>query len=202
MVTRRIMTIEEAEKAKIFSIGAGEDRRVQPGDRIQFELEGGERMEAIAVRREQGGMLFIFTDCLRKEYALHDGRTYPGWDKSELRGKLQEEVLPRFPEELRKLMIPFANGDLLRIPTEKEIFGENEYGEKEPDGVAQFEIMKDRRIRIADQGFESGTYEIYWLQNRGVDSASWAAFVYGYGAAYWGSASDVFGVRPLFIADL
>ena len=59
-------------------------------------------------------------------------------------------------------MIPFDNGDLLRIPTEYEIFGENEYGEQEPDWVEQFEYTKKRRGRIALAGLNGGL-QYYWL---------------------------------------
>lgn len=173
-----------------------------PGDRLRFELDGGEQAEAIAIRKEENGMLFIFTDCLRKEYRLHKPGKYPGWEKSELRGVLNGEILQRLPEKLKNAMVPFENGDLLRIPTEREIFGENEYGEEEPESVQQFECMKNRRNRIAFQGYNSNIWEYYWLQNRGVDSASNAANVSWYGYAYRGIASSVYGVRPLFIANL
>ena len=179
-----------------------EPTTVVPGDRLRFDLEGGEQAEAIAIRREENGMLFIFTDCLRKEHRLHRPGKYPGWEDSELRGVLNGEIPQRFPERLRRSMVPFENGDLLRIPTEREIFGENEYGEEEPESVQQFECMKNRRNRIAFQGYNSNSLEFYWLQNRGVTSASVAASVIRDGYADWWHASAVFGVRPLFIANL
>lgn len=58
---------------------------------------------------------------------------------------------------------------MIRIPTEKEIFGVNKYGEKESDDVKQFEPMKNRRNRIA---FRNNEFEWYWLKNRGVRSAT------------------------------
>ena len=179
-----------------------EPTTVVPGDRLRFELKGGEQAEAIAIRKEENGMLFIFTDCLRKEHRLHRPGKYPGWEESELRGVLNGEILQRFPERLRRSMVPFENGDLLRIPTEREIFGENEYGEEEPESVQQFECMKNRRNRIAFQGYNSNIWEFYWLQNRGVDSASNAAYVSWNGYANGRDASYVLGVSPLFIANL
>lgn len=183
--------------SKVENIGI-EKKMAQVGDRMRFTLEGGEEAEAIAVRREERGMLFIFTDCLRDEFRLK----YPVWEDCELREKLNGEIFERFPEDVKRLMVPFGNGDLLRIPTEKEIFGENEYSEEESEDVKQFEIMKDRRNRIAFQGFRTGALEWYWLQNRGVYSGSGAAIVLWDGYAGWRNASDVLGVRPLFIADL
>ena len=89
--------------------------------------------------------------------------------------------------------------DMLRIPTEREIFGENPYGKDEPVSVRRFYGMENRRERIAFQGSETGTWEWYWLQNRVEDSASYFAFVYYHGIAAYGDASNSLGVRPVFL---
>ena len=173
--------------------------QVRMGDRIRFTMADGEIAEAMAVKvLADGSGLFIFTDCLRTEYRLHKSGKYPGWEKCELREKLNSEILEQLPEDLKARLVPFENGDLLRIPTEREIFGENPYGEPEPESVEQFELMKDRRWRIAFQGFGSGAWEWYWLQNRGVSSAPYACFVDDFGYASGLGASCGFGVRPLF----
>ena len=94
-------------------------------------------------------------------------------------------------------MIPFDNGDLLRIPTEYEIFGENEYGEQEPDWVEQFEYTKKRRGRIALAGLNGGL-QYYWLQNKRVRGATVFAIVSNGGYASYSDASSSNGVRPLY----
>ena len=173
--------------------------KIMIGDRIRFEMADGEPAEAMAVKEmEDGSGLFIFTDCLRTEYRLHKRGEYPGWEKCELREKLNGEILARLPEDLKARLVPFENGDLLRIPTEREIFGENPYGEPEPESVEQFELMKDRRWRIAFQGYGSGEWEWYWLQNRSVRSATFACLVNYTGYADGTGASYSDGVRPLF----
>lgn len=87
---------------------------------------------------------------------------------------------------------------MLRIPTEREIFGENPYGKNEPVSVRRFYGMENRRERIAFQGSETGTWEWYWLQNKVEDSASDFAGVNSYGDACYG-ASNSLGVRPVFL---
>lgn len=167
-------------------------------DTIAFALTDGETVEALAVRQDEDTTTFITVDCLQKEYPLIDSHgKYTGYENSNLRTKLNGEILDRFPEEIRSRMAPFENGDLLRIPTEREMFGENIYGEIEPDSVEQFEPMKLRRNRIALQG-HNGAWEWYWLQNRSVYSASDAAIVSFSGTANNSGASDSLGVRPLF----
>ena len=95
------------------------------------------------------------------------------------------------------MMVPFGNGDYLRLPTEKEIFGENYYGEYESPYVQQWKPMKQRRNRIAFQG-KNGGWEWYWLQNKCRDSAAHFACVYADGDASCSGASDSLGVRPAF----
>lgn len=167
------------------------------GDVIAFELEGGERVEAMAMRQEADGMLFLLVDCLKDEECMNEeDSNRGGFDASDLRMKLNREIIERFPAEIREQMIAFTNGDMLRLPTEKEIFGVNEYGEDEGD-VVQFAPMKLRRNRIAFQGL-NGNWEWYWLANKHKRSASNFAIVDGNGAAYDYYASGAGGVRPAF----
>lgn len=167
------------------------------GDVIAFELEGGEKVEAMAMRQEADGMLFLFVDCLKDEECMNEeDSNRGGFDASDLRMKLNREIVERFPAEIREQMVAFANGDMLRLPTEKELFGVNEYGEDEGD-VEQFAPMKLRRNRIAFQG-HNGNWEWYWLANKHKRSASRFADVNHDGLAYYGGASGAYGVRPAF----
>ena len=90
------------------------------------------------------------------------------------------------------------NGDLLRLPTEREIFGENIYGVEEDDSVEQWEPMKKRKNRIAFQGKGTDTWEWYWLQNKYYGSAVCFALVNFDGGANYSEASGDRGVRPAF----
>ena len=108
---------------------------------------------------------------------------------------LNNELYKLFPDKIRDAMVSFDGNSMIRIPTEKEIFGVNKYGEKESDDVKQFEPMKNRRNRIA---FRNNEFEWYWLKNRGVESAASFALVSRNGYANGGNASISIGVRPLF----
>lgn len=179
------------------------------GDVIRFQLKDGEKIEAIAVKETSEGTLFITKDCLSKEYPMFKtpdrmGSMELSYFNSDLRHALNGEILDRFPDEIKSRMVGMRIGntdffDLLRIPTEKEIFGENVYGKPEGADVEQFELMKDRRNRIAFQGADTGTWEWYWLQNRDEDYASDFARVNISGSALYYDASGSFGVRPVFL---
>lgn len=167
------------------------------GDIISFELTDGEKVRARAVKREKNGMLFCMVDCLKQEEQMNSRYTNEGgYEASDLRKKLNSDILDRFPAEIRDRMNPMENGDLLRIPTEREIFGENKYGDS--DNAEQWPCMKQVRNRIALLG-DNGSLSWYWLQNRSRSSASLFCFVGNYGLAHAYSASDSLGVRPVFL---
>lgn len=179
------------------------------GDIISFTLTTGEKVKAKAIRETPNGMLFITVDCLKDEQPMFKtpdrmGSMEISYFNSDLRHTLNGEILDTFPEEIKSRMVGMRVGqtncfDMLRIPTEREIFGENPYGKDEPVSVRRFYGMENRRERIAFQGSETGTWEWYWLQNKVKDSASSFASVNGDGSAYSGNASASRGVRPVFL---
>lgn len=177
------------------------------GDTISFELTTGEQAQAMAVRETPNGMLFMFVDCLKTEQKMFENvnnAEVVDYEHSDLRKKLNGEILESFPEEIRERMVGMRVGqtncfDMLRIPTEREIFGENPYGVDEPKSVRRFYGMEERRNRIAWQGSKTGEFEWYWLQNKVEDSASYFAYVINYGSADYLDASYSRGVRPVFL---
>lgn len=176
------------------------------GDVISFKLKDGEKVQAKAVKKTDEGMLFITVDCLKNEYQMFKkmGSMEINYLNSDLRRDLHGEILDRFPDEIRSRMVGMRIGDsdtfdLLRIPTEREIFGENPYSKDESDTVVQFKGMKNRRNRIAFQGSETERSEWYWLQNRVEDTSSNFTRVDSAGNAGCGGAYHSRGVRPVFL---
>lgn len=177
--------------------------KYEVGDIVSYTMEDGEEVEALAVKEEfdkHGNlcMVFMLLDCLKEECRMNrDDTNDGGYEVSHLRDQLATKYLEKFPAALRLNMVPFENGDLLRIPTEREIFGRNIYGEEEPNTVEQFEPMKKRRNRMAFDGL-NGETQAYWLQNKRVRSATNFCFVNYYGIASGNYASNSIGVRPLY----
>jgi hypothetical protein len=179
------------------------------GDIISFTLTTGEKVKAKAIRETPNGMLFITVDCLKDEQPMFKtpdrmGSMEINYFNSDLRHTLNGEILDSFPEEIKSRMVGMRIGntnffDMLRIPTEREIFGENPCGKDEPVSVRRFYGMENRRERIAFQGSETGVWEWYWLQNRVEDTASDFAYVGADGLADCGYASYSCGVRPVFL---
>ena len=177
------------------------------GDVISFKLKDGEKVHAKAVKQTDEGMLFLTVDCLKDEYPMFKykvGAMEINYFSSDLRHALNGEILDRFPDEIRSRMVGMRIGatntfDLLRIPTEKEIFGENSYGKDEANIVTQFKGMKNRRNRIAFQGSKTGPWVWYWLQNSVDAPSSYFARVGSDGDAAYDGASYSNGVRPVFL---
>ena len=179
------------------------------GDTIKFKLKDGEKVQAKAVKQTDEGMLFLTVDCLKDEYPMFKNMDGMGsmeinYLNSDLRLVLNGEILDRFPVEIISRMVGMRIGDsfefdLIRIPTEREIFGENYYSKDESDTVVQFKGMKNRKNRIAFQGSKTGTWKWYWLQNRVEDTSSNFARVDSYGHTDYSGASYSNGVRPVFL---
>lgn len=174
------------------------------GDIIKFKLTDGEKVQAMAVKQTPEGMLFVLVDCLAKEYPMFNDiddmdEEDISYATSDLRKALNGEILDRFPKEIKDRMVAVnAEGDMLRIPTEYEIFGENVYGQEESKLTKRWKPMKKKRNRIAFQGKE-GAWEWYWLMNRHKDYASNFAIVSSNGFAIYRDASHSLGVPPVFL---
>lgn len=174
-----------------------ETDKFKVGDIISFTLNDGEKVRARAVKKEDGGMLFCCIDCLSAKYPMNvNDSNEGGYKESDLRKVLRAEIIRKFPVNITDRMQPMEYGDLLRIPTEREIFGINEYGE--PDDAEQWTCMKKRRNRSASRG-DNGDWEWYWLQNKRRDSASYFCRVGSLGIAIAHPASTSLGIRPVFL---
>jgi len=156
------------------------------GDVIEFTLNDGEQVQAMAVKQEGERTLFCLVDCLKDEETMR-----------RLPDKLNTSILDRFPQEVRDKMVPFADGRKLRLPTEKEMFGKNEYGEDEGETVQQWAAMKNRRNRIAFQG-KGGPLEWYWTETKYRVYDDYFAYVNSTGRADYSGAGNSIGVRPVF----
>ena len=141
--------------------------------------------------------LFLFDEYVTIKAMNKKDTNEGGYEASDLRKYLQsDEALDIFPEGLKSRLLPFENGDLLRIPTHEEIFGEEdaEYFEDIPG--KQWDLMKQRKNRTA---YFKNEWEWGWLQNRRNNSAAHFANVHSAGNCHSDSASSAYGVRPAFL---
>lgn len=148
------------------------------------------------------GALFLLDQYLDEAYPMNRKNTNKGgYEESDLRETLRsKEILDLF-DDWGDRMVPFDNGDLLRIPFFGEIFGQEDAEYFEPDGCEQWELMKDRKDRKNRIAFRQNCWEWGWLQNKRKGSAAAFAYVTTDGFANYVNASFSGGVRPAFLIN-
>lgn len=175
-----------------------ETNDIQIGDRIQV----GHYTATCQKLPEEGLALFFLDQYLDKAMQMNKKNTNAGgYDASDLRKELNSS---KILDEFATLeLVPFKNGDLLRLPFYGELFGHDDgynSGAVEPDDCEQWPLMKERANRIAERKGES--YEWGWLQNIRQRSATSFCSVNHYGNANTWNASTSIGVRPAFLIKL
>jgi hypothetical protein len=142
------------------------------------------------------GALFLLDQYLNEAFPMNRSNTNKGgYPKSDLRKALQSDEVLNIFADIRDYMVPFENGDLLRIPFAGELFDKLPSW-CEPDGHEQWPLMKDAHNRTASR---CGDYERGWLQNKNKTSSTDFCLVYYDGCVNCWYASLVVGVRPAFL---
>lgn len=167
-----------------------ETNTIQVGDQIQVG-----KYTATCQKVTDGNAIFLLDQYLDKPYPMNSRWINEGgYDASDLRAEFKNIVLDTNFDAIRDSLVPFDNGDLMRIATVGELFDHDDYYEM--DDTEQWELMKDRRNRIALR--EGDKYECGWLQNKVKNSATAFANVDDYGVATYDTALYTYGVRPVF----
>ena len=165
---------------------------IKVGDRIHVD-----HYTATCQEITPKGALFLLDQYLDKAYKMNRSNTNEGgYPESDLRKALQSEEVLNIFADIRDYMVPFDNGDLLRIPFAGEMFGDKLPDWCEPDGHEQWPLMQDRRNRLASR---CGEYEWGWISNKVKSYSSVFCFVDSAGYADNWNSSEVFGVRPAFL---
>lgn len=139
-------------------------------------------------------VLFLFDDYIVKRPMNENGSNEGGYEKSDLKKWIENDLFKMFPKALRKHMTG------LTIPTLGEICGWGDNWDKEyiePDSDEQLPLMKQRRNRVAYYNNECSSG---WLRNamkKEFSSAYFASVDYG-GNTRNATASTSRGVRPGF----
>lgn len=143
------------------------------------------------------GAIFLLDQYLDEAYPMNKKNTnIGGYEASDLRQLLRSREILSIFDDYKDRLGTFENGDTLRIPLRGEIFGDEDAEYFEADDCEQWELMKDRKNRIA---FRQNRWEWGWLQNKFNGSATTFCGVYELGSAAGWGASGGFGVRPAFL---
>ena len=167
---------------------------IKVGDQIEIPLKDMGTFTATAQQITDDGILFMFDDCVTRRSMNSECTNKGGYEKSELRKWVENDLFDAFPDYLKSKM---SN---LTLPTYGQMFGHDDWYEQaiEPDNDEQLPLMKIRKNRVVDY---ENDYTSYWVKNATKKSYSSDGFavVANVGAAYWLSAVNDGGVRPVFL---
>ena len=164
---------------------------IKVGDRIHVD-----HYTATCQTVTPNGALFLMDQYLDKAFPMNgDDTNKGGYEKSDLRKALRSDEVLNIFAGIRDYMVPFENGDLLRIPFAGELFDKLPDW-CEPDGHEQWPLMTDAHNRTA---LRCGDPEWGWLANTFRNTSTGFCYVSVYGGASDWLASDAIGVRPVFL---
>lgn len=164
------------------------------GDQIEIPLGDLGTFTATVQMVKDDKVLFLFDDYIVKRPMNENGSNEGGYEKSDLKKWIENDLFKMFPKALRKHMTG------LTIPTLGEICGWGDNWDKEhiePDDDEQLPLMKQRRNRVA---YYNNDCAWGWLRNAAKKEFSSANFA---GVSFLGvtdcsGASNSYGVRPEF----
>lgn len=164
------------------------------GDQIEIPLGDLGTFTATVQMVKGDRVLFLFDDYIAKRPMNENGSNEGGYEKSDLKKWIENDLFKMFPEVLRNHMTG------LTIPTLGEICGLGDNWDKEhiePDDDEQLPLMKQRRNRVA---YYNNDCAWGWLRNATKKEFSSASFtcVGSYGGTSCYGASYSSGVRPEF----
>ena len=183
----------------VFESVFGKDNSVLPadikvGDQIVIPLGDLGTFTATAQKVTDGKVLFIFDDYITERPMNKNGSNEGGYEKSDLRKWIENDLFKMFPKALRDHIFG------LSIPTLGEICEWDDKWDREhfeADDDEQLPLMKQRRNRVA---YYDNECECGWLRNAMKKEFSSALFarVSNNGDPRSDYASASLGVRPEF----
>lgn len=173
------------------------------GDTLGITLKNGEAITLVVGTDGKGNMFFSTQDCLRDEHRMNSTMTnHGGWEATEMRRYLNEEVFALLPDELQAVIRPttivqIVDGkrvetqDKLFLFSATQVFGRGSYSENEPEDT-QLDIFRREKDRVK----ECNTYGTWFWWLRSALSSSNYNFCsvnsggYNYNSNYYASGSN------------
>ena len=136
------------------------------GDEISDTLKTGEEVVFVVVGMDvyqPGDVIFGLKDCLKTPYRMNATWTNEGgWAASAMRRYLNEEIFEQLPDDLRAIIKPRAiqdGFDSLWLFSEMEVFGDEDWTEKDVDRGVQMPYFKRRGNRVKGLGKDGPGYK-------------------------------------------
>lgn len=182
---------------------------LKSGDNIPVTLKNGEEVSFNVGKDESGKIYFVMHNCLKEKKPMNSKWTNKGgWEESDMRRYLNEEVIELLPDELREIIKPTKivqiwdgkrreTEDKLFLLSRTQIFGKHEnYKAIEPND-SLIDIFENQRERVKEcKELEEMYY--WWLRSPGSGFSGGFCYVRSVGAVGSIGADYSLGVAPAF----
>lgn len=207
----RTMVEKESTWAKLKALSeAGKLGEVlKSGDNIPVTLKNGEEVSFDVGKDGSGKIYFVMHNCLKERRPMNSEYTSEGgWEKSDMRRYLNEEVINLLPDELRKIIKPTKivqvwdgkrreTEDKLFLLSMTQVLGKNKkYKQIEPDDTL-IDIFENQRECVKEVNAR-GTSCYWWLRSPIPDSFGDFCSIYLDGTVFCYFANHSLGVAPAF----
>lgn len=182
---------------------------LKSGDNIPMMLKNGEEVSFDIGKDESGKIYFVMHNCLKDTKPMSSEYTNKGgWEESDMRRYLNEEVIKLLPDELREIIKPTKivqvwNGkrreteDKLFLLSRTQAFGKHENYEPIEPNDSQIDIFKNQRERVKECEELEGVY-CWWLRSPYSGDSNSFCYVFTGGAVGRIYPYCSFGVAPAF----
>ena len=174
-------------------------------DELKKSIEEGTiRVEdEIITKDKDGTAIFVVADIrdgwitFVRKFVLQDDKPMKRKD-FDLIQWLNSDYMETLDADLKAMMIAPEGQQLIDLPREIDVFGENRYGAHEEG--SRWEYFKKLNNRICGTGDDAEYSEWWWMNTQHKASAARFCYCLGYGDAICSSAGNADGyVRPRFI---
>lgn len=181
---------------------------LKSGDNIPVTLKNGEEVSFDIGKDENGKIYFIMHNCLKERKLMNRKWTNKdGWEESDMRRYLNEEVIELLPDELREIIKPTKivqiwNGkrreteDKLFLLSRTQVFGKHENYEAIEPSDSLIDIFENQRERVKEREEFAEVY--WWLRSPASGNSFNFCDVTTDGAVYDDYARYSLGVAPAF----
>lgn len=175
VITREAKWTSWAELKALSEVGKlGEV--LKSGDNIPVTLKNGDEVSFDVGKDDSGETYFIMHNCLKEKQSMNENCTNKGgWEESDMRRYLNEEVIDLLPDDLQKMIKPTKivqvwdgkrreTEDKLFLLSRTQVFGKHENYEAIEPNDSQIDIFKSPRGRVKElKGCEAPEY--WWLRS-------------------------------------
>ena len=152
---------------------------LKSGDNIPVTLKNGEGVSFDVGKDESGKIYFVMHDCLKENKPMNDDCTNKGgWEKSDMRRYLNEEVIELLPDELKKVIKPTKivqvwdgkrreTEDKLFLLSRTQVFGKSVRYEPTEPNDSLIDIFETQRESVKECEEVEELEDVYrwWLRS-------------------------------------